>query len=84
MFSVDTLDRGSARRKSATYTQDNPNTDINGLSGVRTHDSSVRESLRQRGHRDRSFSQLYAEDASSGSRTQRHGISLMNRQLLPL
>jgi hypothetical protein len=40
------LDGGPARRKVATYTQNNTNTeltptDIHALSGIRTHDSSV-------------------------------------------
>jgi hypothetical protein len=58
------LDGGSARRKAATYTQNNANTekthtDIHALSGIRTHDSSVRavedssSCLRPRGHCDR-------------------------------
>jgi hypothetical protein len=31
------LDGGSARRKAATYTQNNTNTDIHALSGIQTH-----------------------------------------------
>jgi hypothetical protein len=59
------LNPGSARREAATYTQDNKNTeltqpDIHALSGIRTHDPSVRasegsSSLRPRGHPDRPF-----------------------------
>jgi hypothetical protein len=49
--SVGLLGRGSARPKAATYTQ----TDIHTLSGIRTHDLSVRTGedvsfLRPRGH----------------------------------
>jgi hypothetical protein len=45
----DSLDGGSARRKAATYTQDNTNriiahTNIHASSGIRTHDPSVRAS----------------------------------------
>jgi hypothetical protein len=55
---LDSLDGGSDRRKAATYTQNNTNTDIHALGGTRTHDSSVRTSediscLRRRGHCDR-------------------------------
>jgi hypothetical protein len=59
----DSLDGGSARRKAATYTQNNTNieqthTDIHALSEIRTHDPSVRASEdsscpRPRGHCDR-------------------------------
>jgi hypothetical protein len=56
----DALERGSARRKACTYTQNNTNrikahnTDIHALSGIRTHYPSVRASedsscLRPRG-----------------------------------
>jgi hypothetical protein len=43
------FDGGSARRKAATYTQNNTNTeqthtDIHASSGIRTHDPSVRAS----------------------------------------
>jgi hypothetical protein len=43
----DSLDGGSARRKAATYKQNNTNTeethtDVDGSSGIRTHDPSVR------------------------------------------
>jgi hypothetical protein len=58
----DSLDGGSARRKAPTYTQNNTSTelthtDIDALSGIRTHDPSVRageddSSLRLRGHCD--------------------------------
>jgi hypothetical protein len=61
--SVGLLDRGSARRKAATYTQNNTDaewthTDIHASSGIRAHDPSVREGedglwLRPRGHCDR-------------------------------
>jgi hypothetical protein len=54
------LDRGSSRRKTATFPQNKTNTeqtqtDIHALSGLRTHDSSIRASediscLRPRGH----------------------------------
>jgi hypothetical protein len=37
----DFLDGGSARRKAATYTMDNTNTNIHVSSGIRTHDLSV-------------------------------------------
>jgi hypothetical protein len=57
------LDGGSARRKVSTYTQNNTNTelmhtDIDALSGIRTHNPSVRAGedgscLRLRGHSDR-------------------------------
>jgi hypothetical protein len=57
------LDRGSARRKAATYTQGkkhrkNAYTDIHAFSGIRTHDPRFRAiegspCLRQRGHCDR-------------------------------
>jgi hypothetical protein len=52
------LDGGSARRKAATYTQNNTHTDIHAFSGIRTHDPSVRvgegsSCLRPRGHCDR-------------------------------
>jgi hypothetical protein len=55
--SVDSLDGGSARRKAATYTQNNTNTDIHALNGIQTYDPSVRAGadgslLRQRGHCD--------------------------------
>jgi hypothetical protein len=59
----DSLDGVSARRKASIYTQNNTNTeqthtDIHALSGIRTHDPSVRASedssfLRLRGHCDR-------------------------------
>jgi hypothetical protein len=54
----DSLDGGSARRKASTYTQNNTNTEIHALSGIRTHDPSVRANgdcscLRPRGHCDR-------------------------------
>jgi hypothetical protein len=57
----DSLDGRSARHKSATYTQNNTNrinADINALSGIGTHDPSVRASedssclLRAAGHCD--------------------------------
>jgi hypothetical protein len=49
----DSLDRGSARRKAANYTQNN--TDIHASSGIRTHDPGIRAGkksscLRPRGH----------------------------------
>jgi hypothetical protein len=54
------MDGGSARRKAATCTQNNTNTewthtDIHALSGIRTHDPSIRaiedgSCLRPRGH----------------------------------
>jgi hypothetical protein len=56
------LDGGSARRKAATYTQNNTNTnayiDIHASSGIGTHDTSVRADedglcLRPRGRCDR-------------------------------
>jgi hypothetical protein len=57
------VDQWSARRKAATYTQDNTNrinanTDIHALSGIRSDDPSVRASedsscLRPHGHSDR-------------------------------
>jgi hypothetical protein len=57
------LDGGPARRKAATYTEDNKkelnaHTDIHALSGIRTHDPNVRASedsscLRPRDHRSR-------------------------------
>jgi hypothetical protein len=53
---VGLLLRGSARRKAATYTQNKrTHTDIHALSGIRTHDPSVRADedgscLRPRGH----------------------------------
>jgi hypothetical protein len=45
----DSLNGGSAHRKAATYTQDSRNTeyahtDIHALSGIRTHDPSLRVS----------------------------------------
>jgi hypothetical protein len=46
----DLMDRGSARHKASTYTQNNTirinthHTDINASSGTRTHDPSVRAS----------------------------------------
>jgi hypothetical protein len=59
----DSLDEWSAGRKTATYTQDNTNrinahTNFHALSGIRTHNLSVRVSedssyLRPRGHCDR-------------------------------
>jgi hypothetical protein len=54
------LDEWSGHRKAATYTQDNINTDIHALSGIRTHDPSVqaREDslcIRPHGHCDRPF-----------------------------
>jgi hypothetical protein len=59
----DSLDGRSSRRKAATYTQDNTNTeythtDIHALSGIRTDDPSVwagedSSCLRPRGHFDR-------------------------------
>jgi hypothetical protein len=54
---------GSARRKVATYTQDNANTDIHVLSGIRTYDSNVRATedglcLRPRDHCDRQWSTM--------------------------
>jgi hypothetical protein len=39
-----TLASFSARRKAATYTQNNTNTDIHALSRIRTHDPSIRAS----------------------------------------
>jgi hypothetical protein len=55
---VGLLERGSARRKAATYTQNNTNTDIRASTGIRTHDPSVRAGedgscLRPHGHCDR-------------------------------
>jgi hypothetical protein len=57
--SVGLLDGRSARRKAYTYTHRIKvhNTDIHALSGIRTHDPSVRASedsscLRPRGHSD--------------------------------
>jgi hypothetical protein len=52
------MDGGSARRKTATYAQNNTNTDNHALSGIRTHDLSVRAGedgscLRPRRHCDR-------------------------------
>jgi hypothetical protein len=49
---------GSAHRKAATYTEHRINANNHALSGIRTHDPSVRASeesscLRPRGHRDR-------------------------------
>jgi hypothetical protein len=57
----DSFDGGSARHKTATYTGQHKhriNTNIHALSGIRTHDPSVREGediscLRPRGHCDR-------------------------------
>jgi hypothetical protein len=61
----DPLDGGSACRKASTYTQkiikhriNAHKTDMHALSGIRTHDPSVRASedsscIRQRGHCDR-------------------------------
>jgi hypothetical protein len=40
--SVRLVGREISRLKAATYTQDNTNTDIHALSGIRTHDPSVR------------------------------------------
>jgi hypothetical protein len=66
--SVGLLGRGSARRKAATYTQNNTNRintqRFNALSGIRTHDLSVPESedsscLRRHGHCDRLTSVYY-------------------------
>jgi hypothetical protein len=50
------MDGGSARRKAATYTQNNTN--IHASSGIQTHDPSVRAGedsscLRPHGHCDR-------------------------------
>jgi hypothetical protein len=52
------LDRRSAHRKVATYTQNNANTDIHTSGGIRTHESSVRAGedgswLRPLGYSDR-------------------------------
>jgi hypothetical protein len=57
------MDGGWARRKAATYTQNNTNTewthiDIHASSGIRTHEPSAREGedgsyLRPRAHCDR-------------------------------
>jgi hypothetical protein len=59
------LDGGSGRRKAATYTENNTNTewtntDIHAWSGIRTHDPSVRAGedgscVRPRGHSNRHF-----------------------------
>jgi hypothetical protein len=61
----DSLDGGSARRKASTYRTQTQNKrihtpNIHALSGIRTHDPSVRESensscFRPRGYRDRHF-----------------------------
>jgi hypothetical protein len=56
--SVGILGRGSVRRKAATYTQSNTNTeerhtDTHALSGIRTHDPSVRAAEDGSCHRPR-------------------------------
>jgi hypothetical protein len=61
------LDGGSDRRKAATYTQDNRNTDIHALSGIRNHDNSVEvgkdnSNLRPRGNCDRLFKYCVVEN----------------------
>jgi hypothetical protein len=66
----DSLDGGSARRKASTYTEQNKhrinayNPDIHSLSGIRTHDPSIRENedspcIRARGHCDRHLRCMY-------------------------
>jgi hypothetical protein len=63
----DSLDWESACRKAVTYTQDNTNTDMHALSGIQTHDPSVRASedsscLRPRCHSDQRRSIMRREN----------------------
>jgi hypothetical protein len=48
LFYTDGRTPWSAGRKAATFTQDNTNTDIHALSGIRTHDPSVRANVLDR------------------------------------
>jgi hypothetical protein len=84
---MDSLDGGPARRKASTHTHNNTNTkykinahntDIHALSGIRTHDPSVRANedspcLRPRGHCDRQLLLLYMSDEAEQKRIQNSG-----------
>jgi hypothetical protein len=79
--SVGLLERGSARRKAATYTGQHKqriNVDIHEASGIRTHDPCVRarediSCLRWRGHCDRLLHLQYITWEYVGNSCQQRG-----------